>query len=1020
MQRPLICLRCKLRLIHTSLRSRQAQNCSFVSINQDASKLAAGQLQEDIIPPKEKREESEQSAPRRLRRTKRETADDSMKGVLEELFDANRHKTPSSTTSRYSRKPIESNPSAWKSETKERVNLADTKHRSNIHLQESLASATQYPSATTRRQPALSSLKQSLFTFEKRKPTTAMGAITVPNDETASAATNHGEPLLQIKTSASTEYGNEPFVERHQLAHAVNSSSNSGPQISLDSSGVIASGLEEANFDSQLNTIKVLAQGDFDKIPEALFACQNLKIPPRTKGLDTRLHLTIELIAKRILDYCAENKRLPNAHVNLPLLIRWYRKYQAVLPNWYMQLVSVYLQKFYDFMQDYYNHTYDKALVDRSEVMDSILFLLRSYFFSALHQSEYLRSGNSAKDGLPTVGDIDIQGDSISVVFEERLQHFCVNIPKTDIPQVASLVAATCTLIHAAIAKPMMSAQTTRDAELFTSKFHHMMLGADFDLQKYQEFWQWDTKNALPEQWTQFISSLEDKTSVSGPDVQRVPPMLTVESFSDGSSGTKAAPKLGGKPGVTKRNTASKTLSPVTQAFRQMAVVGDNRMTIKLWQEFQRELKDPSRQFDNLDIVFADFLWGFVNLRKLEPINEVWTIMVQQGVKPTVQHWNAVLELLRKNRELDKFERIWQNMLESGCVPNNQSWTTYIVALLEQKRWQATIQVIDQMGKSWQKVSDEVLLDAGSKQEISPSLPSIVPINAAITGLLRIGLWPTAQGVLQWAKDFPVSIDTATYNIFLLHACRRGDDAGAEAIIKDMDINNIKQDVVTRTILLDKEVRDPGSRVMDLDPVEQEHTVIEKLQKMLDQGHAPNAHTFSVVLHALLHVAGPNLPAADAVLRLMRKHKIKIPPHIYTIVFTYYFKSEVPDLNALNSLWETIEAEHSRIDHVLYDRMIEGYASIGEVGKMIHFFRKMTTAGKVPGWLALHRGLSSLVRQRRWDLCTDFVSDVTNDGGHLHLGKRGWKGEKEFWQLVHELREQNLIPKLPKSQKYGN
>ena len=720
MQPSLVCLRCRLLSIRTSLRYRRIQKRNFVSFDQDASNFATGYLQEDIIPSKEKQEEFEHSAPRRLRRTKREgTARDSMTTVLEELFDANRHKAPSSTTSRYSRKPIEPHPASQELATEECGKTTDIKPEAIRHFQDSPpAISYDFPRATIR-QPAAGNPGPNRSTVGKMKDLTTV--IGVEDNDSTTTITRHSSTSSQIRTAA--------FI------------------------------------------------GD-------------------------------------------ENQLLTGSN-----------------------------------------------------------------------------------------------------------RHIKVN--------------------------------------------------------------------------SSFVESTSE-ASIDGSAVSQI-------------SGRKSVTKLRNKPSTSRSKAASVRLSPATQAFRQMAAIGDNRMTIKLWKKFQQDLEDPAHQFSNLEIVFADFLWGFVNLRKLEPINEVWTVMIQQGVKPEIQHWNAVLEVLQKNQDLDRFERIWQNMLESGCLPNNLSWTTYIVALLQQRQWQAAIQVIDQMGKAWRKISEERLLDSGSKDEMPLSMPSIVPINAAITGLLRMDLWPTAQSVLQWAKDFPIDIDAFTYNIFLLHAYRRGDDAGAEAIIKDMEMNNIKQDVVTRTILLDKEVRDPQSQLLDLDPIEQEHAVVEKLQRMLDQGDPPNAHGFAIALHTLLHVAVPNLPAADAVLRLMRRNKIKIPPHIYTILFTYHFNSPIPDLRALDLLWETIEAEHSRIDHVLYDRMIEGYASIGAVGRMIHFFRKMTIAGKVPGWLALHQGLSSLVKQRRWDMCADFVSDVYNDGGDLYLGKRGWKGEKEFSQLVHELQEQNLIPQRLKS-----
>ena len=452
--------------------------------------------------------------------------------------------------------------------------------------------------------------------------------------------------------------------------------------------------------------------------------------------------------------------------------------------------------------------------------------------------------------------------------------------------------------------------------------------------------------------------------------------------------------------------------NPQSFAFRQGVLAKDTKKTNQLWRQFREQLGKEKINSKALNTLFADFLWGFSHLRKMEPLQEVWSCMIEQGIEPTIRHWNAVLEVLQKTRDLERFNATWKAMLEKGIRPDNQSWTTHIVVLLAQpyNDWRTVMHLLDGMGKSWQEVQTENALRTQTGTSDPQNLPSIIPINAAVTGLLRLHLTDVAGDVLKWAQSFSIKIDTTCYNIFLRYACQQGDTARADLIIKEMEKNSVKQDAVTKTIMLDNMIRNPDSTFSALSPTEQEQIIVESLNRMSDEGEPPNSQTFAVALHALLRQPKPNLPAARAVFRLLLRQRKGVSPHIYTILVMCHFKSENPDLEALDSLWQMAEKQNSKIDHILYDRMIEGYAAIGELDRMLAFFKKMTDAGQVPGWLALGKALIALTKKNEWKLCAQLVSDVTNESGHLHVGKRGWKGEREFWQIVSELREQKLIP----------
>ncbi|MCJ1375084.1 hypothetical protein MMC20_006318 [Loxospora ochrophaea] len=440
---------------------------------------------------------------------------------------------------------------------------------------------------------------------------------------------------------------------------------------------------------------------------------------------------------------------------------------------------------------------------------------------------------------------------------------------------------------------------------------------------------------------------------------------------------------------------------------------GDHRpdlnTTLKLWHGLQPKIARTPGDGDKYGPDFAKLLRTFFALGQPEKAIEVWNSLIKSGCKPAGQHWLAMLVGCKKARDLSSLQNIWQRMKAAGTQPDIQLWTTYISGLLACRQWRSAISALKELGKVWHSPN-------------SNFQPSIVPVNAALSGLVSLNKLSTAQTVFQWAlKNQNLSPNISTFNTLLKPFVRADDSSTVSQILAAMESHSCKPDIITFGILLDGHFRNPTrSFQTHTSPEAQQAAVTSIFDDMQAVGIKANAYTYSTLLDALLgrnkpndsdtnHTSLNNLPAARAVLDHMAAHNVKPSPHIYTILITHYFASTPPNLPAIDSLWQRITLSRTPVDHVFYDRMIEGYGRVGAIEKMLFFLKRMPAEGKSPGWLALLGTLKALVLVREWELVRDLVRDVADEKeGLFRVGSRGWRGKEEFWALVEDLKDSGV------------
>ncbi len=444
------------------------------------------------------------------------------------------------------------------------------------------------------------------------------------------------------------------------------------------------------------------------------------------------------------------------------------------------------------------------------------------------------------------------------------------------------------------------------------------------------------------------------------------------------------------------------------------------------WQSFHNHLKTHGYgDQDSTDLIFIRFLRIFWALRRSNHAIEVWNVMVNMGRTPSQMHWNAMLLGCYPANDSQSMQQIWANMWRSGLEPDIFTWTTYIYGLIKCNKIQDGFAVLEQLGRSWKKKPPTAGLANMSSDEISQKTDikgdiRLHPVNAALSALVHREKYDLTQTVIRWALSQGLRLETSTFNILLRPLVRVGTQDQIQSHLQLMGTHKCIPDIITYTILLNGLTSNPESPFHHLAPEDQESTITTILTQIETQNLTLTPQTYTTLLNGLIGkptsttqtTRTVNIPLAKFILNHMSARHIPPSPHLYTILLTHYFSLKPPDLPAINSLLTSIHSSRSTThlpDTVFYDRLIEGYASLGEIEKALKILREIPERGKTPGYVALQVLLRKMAEMGEWELCREMVGDVEREGGLLRHGVGGWRGKGQWWALVDELRGRGLL-----------
>ena len=399
------------------------------------------------------------------------------------------------------------------------------------------------------------------------------------------------------------------------------------------------------------------------------------------------------------------------------------------------------------------------------------------------------------------------------------------------------------------------------------------------------------------------------------------------------------------------------------------------------------------------------FILIYMALRRPNRAIDVWNHILSKGISPNMSTWDCMLTGCKTSRDAKALEGVWAKMQDLQVQPDAVCWTSRIGGLVECNQFDKAIHALDEMGRLW--------LAAARRQHGNKSIDALrgvgdVPgavkpvtstVNAAIDGLLKKQRQDDAHRILVWAGKFGIRPDIITYNTLLRSLIRNGQTEEAMALLQQMNGDGLKADVATFTTVLDEMFRYPEHT-----PEKQAEIITNVFADMEAAGIEANLHTYGKIIYFLLECSPGDLTVVDGVLDRMSREGLQPSPYISTMLVEHYFSRQPPDLDAVRFLIDRSRLEPSSVDHIFWDRVIEGYSRVGDTTSAIRILGKVHGGSSRVSWTTLQKLLTSLAQNQEWDVARTLVRNTKIDtGGPLPDNVRGKKDQHRFWRLAAEL-----------------
>ncbi|KAI1867693.1 uncharacterized protein JN550_006834 [Neoarthrinium moseri] len=411
----------------------------------------------------------------------------------------------------------------------------------------------------------------------------------------------------------------------------------------------------------------------------------------------------------------------------------------------------------------------------------------------------------------------------------------------------------------------------------------------------------------------------------------------------------------------------------------------------RLWAAFVSVPKENARermsQLQQSPNLFDSFINTYMAFNQPDKAIEVWNTMPKVGLRPTLKTWNVMLDGCKRAHNPSGLQAVWKRLVASGQPLDVAIWTTRIAGLMACDDPKGAVDALEEMAVLWDT--------AQQKGHGNAVQPAIQPVNAALQGFIRLNNNTAAHKILAWAKAHGIKPDVVTFNLLLRPAIREGRDKEVEAIFQSMKTLGVQADAATFTLILDGSL----NKVDSLDPKRQSEIVESVFREMEDAGLEPNQHTYGKMIHLLLRSGDRAQESVKAVLDHLWGQGHEFSPHIYTMLVEHYFSRQPPDLKAVDDLLERREVfDYDDMDRIFYDRVVKGYALVGDIDSAFRIYSKLSEAGFLVTLSTQQEVLKTLVQLGRADDARAMVADTVKKYVEQH-GEGGWRGHG-FWHVA--------------------
>lgn len=409
----------------------------------------------------------------------------------------------------------------------------------------------------------------------------------------------------------------------------------------------------------------------------------------------------------------------------------------------------------------------------------------------------------------------------------------------------------------------------------------------------------------------------------------------------------------------------------------------------KLWQEFigpsQEIPADRAEELKNCPELFNSFINTYMALNNSDKAVLCWNTLRKVGLKPTLRTWNVMLDGCRKARNMHGLTNIWGKLTASKMTLDTGVWTTYVSGLIDCGNVEAAIQALEQLIIAYKSAQA-----AGDTSKAVK--PSIEPVNAALAGLIRSNRVALAEKLIEWSARQGLEPDIFTFNTLLRPLIRQDKQEDVARLFVTMDSLGIKADEATFTVILD-------ACLTDLETEEEQiETVNKVLTQMKAAGLQTNLQTYGKMIYLLLRRGDRAREAVKAVLAHLWSKGHELSPHIYTMLVEHYFSRDPPDLLAVESLLRRRRLlDYDDMDRVFYDRLIKGYASVGEL-KALDTYYKLAEAGYQTTLGTQLDLLRMLLSQDKRDEAKGLINTTKQKYEETHPPSTPGSEEDSFWK----------------------
>ncbi|OAG03819.1 uncharacterized protein CC84DRAFT_1165989 [Paraphaeosphaeria sporulosa] len=627
---------------------------------------------------------------------------------------------------------------------------------------------------------------------------------------------------------------------------------------------------------------------------------------------------------------------------------------------------------------------------DTEATLGELLSLWRLFFqrYGKQQAKDPLESISTEWKAIP---DGQVSFGEAGKYFGKRLQHFCPTHDST--PELHYSAISIFNYFHAETEPPHAISETLRQQnEPFLRLLASTLAGSNIESAfKHAEFH--PMLRSLGKEYQRSIAAQMD------------------------SAPSLASTILGVDPGATPEERASHLQASFLKRIgRQVMMQANAREVEKLWGEAQKMYRSFVVGKSQIPRpIYNAFLSGTMTLFQPDQTVKIWNHMIANGVSPNLETWNAMLMGCAKAKDLAGMNAVWDRMIRAGVEPDQYSWTTRVHSTIgTHVQIDAGLAILDEMGKRWLS-AEAAIKDSknpanrkGPRKPVSNAnlvntftKPDIGVINGAVDGIVQLPTKGSVQGrrghgltfeskvsyvqrILQWAGNFSIKPDTRTYNALIKLYLGGNDFPTAFKLLRQMETEGLEGDLATHTMLL--RAAFDNQKFDTLSHQEQADRVIGLFDQLDQGGLKPNTYVYQIAVDRLLKYFS-NYTGVRAVIDHMMSRGFLVSPQIYTSLVTHYFQQDPPAIKEVDSLVTRILGPPAApTDRFLFDRIVEGYAGIGEIAPMMTVLTKMSAHGKRPSYRALVEVVKALYNAGEWERARGIVRDVKESTGVVKDG----------------------------------